>query len=64
MGGAGKRMSIAGTAMRADDKSNSLAMALTDKEIDERVCFRCSSRYFTMILIAGRVGRRSQSRGG
>jgi hypothetical protein len=39
LGVAGKRMSIAGTAMRTDEKSNSLAMALTDKEIDERVCF-------------------------
>jgi kinesin family protein 22 len=42
MGGGGKRMSFVGTGMGTDEKSNSLTMGLTDKEIDERVCLRIS----------------------
>jgi hypothetical protein len=40
-GGGGKRMSFIGMGMGmgADEKSNSLTMGLTDKEIDERACF-------------------------
>lgn len=36
IGGAGKRMSFAGVPS-GDEKSNSITMGLTDKEIDERV---------------------------
>jgi len=47
MGGGGKRMSFAPIGMGADEKTNSLTMGMTDKEIDERVSFclfpRCSS---------------------
>jgi hypothetical protein len=47
LGGGGKRMSFAPMGMGADEKTNSLTMGMTDKEIDERVGFRiffyCSS---------------------
>jgi hypothetical protein len=44
MGGGGKRMSFAPMGMGADEKTNSLTMGMTDKEIDERVGFRLFSR--------------------
>ncbi|KIM91711.1 hypothetical protein PILCRDRAFT_137751 [Piloderma croceum F 1598] len=37
MGGGGKRMSFAPMGMGADEKTNSLTMGMTDKEIDERI---------------------------
>jgi len=44
VGRGGKRMSFIPTGM--DERTNSLTMGLTDKEIDERVCFRFSPRCF------------------
>jgi hypothetical protein len=37
-------MSFAPMGMGADEKTNSLTMGMTDKEIDERVGFRLFSR--------------------
>jgi hypothetical protein len=48
-------MSFVATSMGADEKSNSLTMGLTDKEIDERVsvCFPscCPSVVLTVLFV-------------
>ena len=59
MGGGRKKMSFVATSMGADEKSNSLTMGLTDKEIDERVsvCFpsHCPSIVLIILCVMHRL---------